>query len=411
MSHRPRKLAPASLAVCAAIILVGCQSQTQQPMASSSGTSSTGDNPSSCITDFDAEKDYFPSKTSFTTATGITVEYHKSYKIVTVKEPSKGVASESYVLVQCGAPEPQLEGDLAKAATIQIPVKKIAASSTTQVPVLQMLEASEQVVGVATPEFLYDGPIKDAVAAGKVKGYANQDGSINVEQVIALTPDLFLSGGMEDPSYTKLRESKIPVVADTSWLDTSPLGRAEWLKLSALFLNKEAKAAELFSKIETDYKAVAAKAANVETRPGVLWGQENQGSWFLPGGQSYAAVFMEDAGADYVFKDRPGTGSDPVGMEQVLAEGTKAEFWLNAQATPKWKTTAEMVAADSRYANIAAVKKGNVWNPTLRVNDAGGNDYWQQGTVRPDLVLADQVAIVHPELMPDHTFVFYQKMQ
>jgi iron complex transport system substrate-binding protein len=30
--------------------------------------------------------------------------------------------------------------------------------------------------------------------------------------------------------------------------------------------------------------------------------------------------------------------------------------------------------------------------------------------MRPDLILADLVAILHPDLLPDHEFVYYQHL-
>ncbi|MDO4717324.1 MAG: ABC transporter substrate-binding protein [Propionibacteriaceae bacterium] len=409
-----RRITGVCLAIATSVAAVGCYqdgSSSVTALPSASGGDTQG-NQQGCISQFDANRDYFPEKTQFGAASGIKVEYHKSYKVVTVDQTAPGASAERYVLVQCGAPEPTLEGDLAKAVKVQIPVKKIAASSTTQVPVLEMLGATERVVGVATPQYLYDGPIRDAHAAGKIKGYANEDGTVNIEQALALAPDLFLSGGFEDPSYAKLRGAKIPVVADASWLDATPLGRTEWLKYPALFLNLEAKANELFGKIESDYKAVAAKVAGASNRPSVLVGQNNAGVWRVPGGDSYLAALIKDAGGDYVFASKPGSESAEVSMETVLADAAKAKFWLNGQPFgAKWKTVADVVAADPRNESLEAVKLGNVWDPTLRVNEAGGNDYWQQGAVRPDLVLADLVAIFHPDLAASRTFVFYQKVQ
>ena len=113
-----------------------------------------------------------------------------------------------------------------------------------------------------------------------------------------------------------------------------------------------------------------------------------------------------------VFASKPGSESAEVSMETVLADAAKAKFWLNGQPFgAKWATVTDVVAADPRNESLEAVKLGNVWDPTLRVNEAGGNDYWQQGAVRPDLVLADLVAIFHPEQASGHKFVFYQKIQ
>ena len=132
-----RRITGVCLAIATSVAAVGCYqdgSSSVTALPSGAGDTTQG-NQQGCISQFDANRDYFPEKTQFSIASGIKVEYHKSYKVVTVDQTAPGASAERYVLVQCGAPEPTLEGDLAKAVKVQIPVKKIAASSTTQVPV------------------------------------------------------------------------------------------------------------------------------------------------------------------------------------------------------------------------------------------------------------------------------------
>jgi iron complex transport system substrate-binding protein len=51
-----------------------------------------------------------------------------------------------------------------------------------------------------------------------------------------------------------------------------------------------------------------------------------------------------------------------------------------------------------------------VWTNTRKVNEAGGNDFWERGLSRPDLLLADAVKILHPALVPDHEFHWYRQI-
>lgn len=416
------------LAAAVATSLVACQSKsaapTNSPISNASPTSDAGPadpastvgaalggNPTECIKDFDGNKDYFPDKATFEFATGVTVAYHKSYKVVTVKQPQKDAGPVSYVLVQCGAPAPQLADNLKGALQISIPVKRIASGSTTQIPALQMLGAVDQVVGVNSGDKMQDGPIKQRIDSGKVVSFGTDSGALDVEKVVSLKLDLMLHGGMDSPSYAKLAELKVPIVAVSEWLDTTPLGRSEWTKYYGLFLNKEAKADEIFGKISGDYKAVVDKVATVSGRPTVFSGLFYKGTWRIPAGDSYVAAFLKDAGADYVFKNSSGTGSNEVSMENVLATAGQAKFWLNGTTVDTWKSKADVVQADGRLANLASVKDGNIWVPTLRISAGGGNDYWEQGVVRPDLVLGDLVAIFHPELMTGHKFFFYRQIK
>jgi iron complex transport system substrate-binding protein len=96
-------------------------------------------------------------------------------------------------------------------------------------------------------------------------------------------------------------------------------------------------------------------------------------------------------------------------FEDVFERGLEAEYWVNVNQF--WATTDDMLAADSRYAEFVAFENGNLWNNNLRQNANGGNDYFESGFANPQLVLADLIAILHPELIPDHEFVYYQPLQ
>jgi len=395
-------LAPA-LAALAAPSLAGCGDGSPGPSVSSAPR--TG-----CVTDFDENTDYFPDKTRIRDAKGFSVEYHRSYKVVTVKESTQAGPAETYVLVQCGAPDPRLTGDLAAARRISVPVTRIASSSTTQLPGLDLLGALDTVVAVGSPDLVNTTKAADLIRSGKISGFSNDSGEVNVEKVAAARPDLYMAGGMDGDVLSKLVELKIPVVADSAWLEQSPLGRAEWLKYEALFLNAEKKAEQEYSTISDNYHRTQGLARGAKNRPAVLTGKQHDGTWQRAGGRSYVAAYIADAGGDYVFADTTGTGTSPVDVETVLARGAKAPFWLNAEMTRGWRSTADVVKEDSRYASLRAVKEDSVWSPVRRINDAGGNDYWESGVLHPDVVLEDLVAILHPELLPDHEFVYYIRL-
>ncbi|MDQ1293702.1 MAG: cobalamin transport system substrate-binding protein [Actinomycetota bacterium] len=405
---RQARLRSATLLLSSALaagLLAGCGDGS-----SVSGSAAGSPSRPGCITDFDENTDYFPDKVRIQDAVGFSVEYHRSYKVVTVKEPTQGGSPETYVLVRCGAPDPKLTGKQAGARRITVPVTRIASSSTTQLPGLEMLGALDTVVAVGSPDLVNNQRAGEMIKSGKISGFSNDSGEVNVEKVAASRPDLYLAGGMDGDVIPKLVELKIPVVADSAWLEESPLGRAEWLKYEALFLDAEKKAEQEYATIARDYRSMQTLAGKAKKRPAVLTGKQYEGTWQRAGGRSYVAAFVRDAGGDYVFADTTDTGTSSVDIETVLARGGRAPFWLNAEMTRGWKSTADIVREDSRFANLEAVRKGAVWSPVRRINQAGGNDYWESGVLRPDVVLKDLVAILHPELLPEHEFVYYVRL-
>ncbi|RRD06710.1 ABC transporter substrate-binding protein [Arachnia propionica] len=402
----------AALAVLTALT-AGCTPQSP-PDPSSSGapsqvTSSQAIGSDGCVSTYDPAADYFPDKVTFTHAEGVTVEYHGSYKVVTVTEPVMGAAPETYVLVQCGT-TPDLPADLADAQQVTIPVKRAVTSSTTQLPAFELLEATDALTGVGSPTLVWSEKIRTRIADGSIAGIGDATGALDVETIAAAEPDVFISSGTPDPVHDKLRELKIPVLGNSEWLESSPLGRAEWVKFTALLTNTEARANEVFTTIETDYEAVRAKVADVAERPSVVTGAPFQGEWYKAGGRSYAARLLADAGMAYIFADDESNGSQPVAIEAMLEAAVDADLWLNADYTGQWADTSAIAATDPRLMELKAAKQGQVYNPVLRINEGGGNDYWEQGVVRPDLVLRDLAKIAHPDLFTDAEFVFYAQL-
>jgi iron complex transport system substrate-binding protein len=233
---------------------------------------------------------------------------------------------------------------------------------------------------------------------------------VNVEQILDLAPDLVMTYGSGSPEYDAhpvLLNAGLKVAVNAEWLETSPLGRAEWGKFIALFFNKEATAESTFADTVARYEDLKAKAAAAE-KPTVLTDSEYQGSWYVAGGRSFTAQLLADAGAAYLWADDESTGSIPVAFEAVFDKAAAADFWLNVGFV---NSLEEMKAADERYTDFAAFQKGNVWNNNKRQNANGGNDYYESAVAQPDAVLADLIAIFHPELMPEHAFVYYQRLQ
>jgi iron complex transport system substrate-binding protein len=226
--------------------------------------------------------------------------------------------------------------------------------------------------------------------------------------MIELEPDLVFcntNGNPEYDSQKKLEEAGLKPVITSESGENHPLGRAEWIKYYSLFFNKEKEANEIFGRIRADYYAIREKVLNVDRRPTIFSGMEYQGTWYAPGGASYTAQLFRDAGGEYVLSDDTGSGDDPIDFEVVYERAHNAEFYIN---TGMIGGAEELLAGDSRYAKFSAVKNGAVYHFDARSNPYGSLDYWQSGVVRPDIILADLVKILHPDLVPDHELYYYR---
>ncbi|MFI6756640.1 ABC transporter substrate-binding protein [Rhodococcus coprophilus] len=377
----------------------GCSSATGSSIGADTGADA------GCITDFDATVDYFPAKSEITDAENFSLTYENSYQILTVDEPFSGAEPESYVLVKCGAPAPELSGELADAQQITVPITSLYSASTTHLPLVTELGVLDTLTGVSKGSFVSDAAVLDRIASGDVVEYA-AGGTVDTEAVVLAAPDVLMTGGSDDPAYTQLRESGIGVVANAEWLEATPLGRAEWIKVMAALTGTEERAAEAYGDIRARYLDVAEKAAAADPAP-VLLGGMSQGTWYMSSGGSFMGKFFSDAGAQWPWDDVTTTGSLPLDFESVIAQASDAPTWLVVNS---WTSIADALADDERYGSLAAVGTGEVWNANKATNETGGNDFYERGVLRPDLILSDLVAILHPEILPGHEFTFYRQL-
>lgn len=384
-------------AVAVSLALAGCGSSDDSSAADTAAQE--------CIADFDPTVDYFPDKSEIVDAENFHIGYEKSYQVLTVEEPFPEGDPESYVLVRCGAPAPELNGALADAPEITVPITSLYSASTTHLPLVTALGALDTLTGVSDGSFASDAEVLERIESGDVTEYA--PGSvIDVEKVVLAAPDVLMTGGTEEASYTKLREAGISVVANAEWLESSPLGRAEWVKVMAALTGTETAAADVFDDISDRYNEVAELATD-QPAVSVLPGSMHEGTWSMPSGGSYVGQLLADAGATYPWEDTTGTGSQLLDIESVFAKAGDASVWTVVNS---WTSVEQALGEDERYAELDAVDGGQVWNANKALGPQGGNDYWERGVLRPDLVLADLVALLHPDVLPDHDFEFYQKL-
>jgi iron complex transport system substrate-binding protein len=356
-----------------------------------------------CVDTFDAAADYFPDKVTVEDAANFSVTYHKSYKVVEVRTTASG-SRERYVLVQCGAPIPQLQGELAGAQVARVPVASFYSASTTHLALLVDLQRLDVLTGISTKRFLIGDEVLARVNGGQVREFAAAN-VIDTELVVSQKPALLMAGSTS-AELNVLRQAGIPVVSNHEWLEPTALARGEWLKYMALFLNEERAAQRIYADIKGRYRTLSARATAVPTdrKPTVMTGRGTRGDFVIAGGRSYVAALIKDAGGRYVWADNTATGSETLDLEAQVKRAGNADIWINGGG---WSSLAAMVTDEPRYGLFKAYRTGQVWVYERRLNAAGANDYWSRAVSHPDLILADLVKIFHPTLVPQHEFEWY----
>ncbi len=366
-----------------------------------------------CISDFSADVDYFPEKVEILHADKFTVAYHNHYKVISVQDAYDGAPGFDYVLVQCGAPAPPAANFAEGAQFIEAPAGDIIALSTTQLPALAQLGLLEHLVGVDSAFYISTPEVIDAVAEGQIAelGFGAQ---INIELTLDLEPQLVMSYGYNPDSdaHPVLLEAGVFTALDASWRELSPLGRAEWLKFIALFYNREGTATELYADIASQYEDARQLAADLPEaqRPTVLINSflGYADAWFIPGQETYVGRLIQDAGGELLLAEAGSASSQGLSFEAVYEGGLAADIWL--VETFGVSSQADLLALDSRFGDFAAFQAGAVWNNNADENANGGNNYYEWGVTNPHLILQDLVAILHPDLLPEREFAFYQRL-
>ncbi len=357
--------------------------------------------------------DLFPHKARLRFARCFTIEYRGTYKRVEVRTPWRN-SRESfvYILAPRGAsPTVDLQPG---AVVIPVPLERMALSSATWTSHFSMLHIEETLVGLAGCAWISTPEVVSLIRKGHITeigdGGPGMNQQINMERLTLLKPDAVMVYGTGLPEFDqapKLVEAGFKSLMNASHMEATPLGRTEWIKFIAAFFNKEAEAERVFDEIALNYEALASKARTVSRRPTVFCNAAWRGTWHMPGGESYNARFLEDAGAHYLWRDDNTPGNIPLAIETVVERAREAEFWID---TGMCRSLAELRGVDDRYGLFASFRAGKVFNNDARVNPQGGNDYWATGIARPDLVLADLISIFHPELIPEHRRIWYRQL-
>jgi iron complex transport system substrate-binding protein len=289
------------------------------------------------------------------------------------------------------------------------PIKRMVTLSSTYIPSLLRLEVEDALVAVDKAEHIYSERVRRMIESGKI-AEVGAAGSLDIERLLALEPDAVMAtGGSGEWSVAPgLEKAAVPLIVNADYLESSPLGRAEWIKFTALLFGKPEEGREQFRRIEERYTQLERRAQKAASRPRVLLNRPMQGRWVLPGGDGYMAQLLEDAGAHYLWEERGGTESMVLDPEAVFARAGRAEFWLHQYG---WDSLKEIARAEPYLTQLPAFKQHRVLNNDRRVTAAGANDFYESGALRPDLVLADLIAIFHPNMLPEHELRYYRYLE
>jgi iron complex transport system substrate-binding protein len=338
------------------------------------------------------------------------IQQREGYSILTVKNPWQGAEniSQHYYLMQRGI---RIPAGIDSTKVIRVPLKSIICMSTTYISMVSALNEEETIKGISGSDFLYEKKLRDLFENQKIMDVGYED-NLNKEMVIKISPDLVMVYGIgsESAGYlNKLKELGIKIFYNADYLETDPLGKAEWIKVFGALYDKKDEADSLFYLVSEEYNKLRSFIRiNTKPKPLVLLGLPWKDTWFISPGNSYLSRLISDAGGDYLWKETKSEISMPFGIENVYMKALEADYWLNAGSV---NSLNEITAIDSRLGELPVFKKGNVYNNNNRAIQRGGNDYWESGSIKPQFILKDIASILHPGLFPGYELYFYKKIE
>lgn len=312
-----------------------------------------------------------------------------------------------YALVPKGKELPDLPDDV---TLIRTPVERVVAMETVFIGYLEALGQLDTIIAAATVDYISNLKVRRGITEGDIQPLQVGQ-AIDVEKLLLLQPDLILTSISGDATFdvpAKLERTGLPVVLSAGYMEHDPLARAEWIKFVAAFFEEGPLANQIFDRIEKRYQKLKGLTETVEDKPTVFCGAPYSGVWHVPGGDSFTARTILDAGGDYLWSEDSSQGGIPLDTERVFLKAAHADYWLNPSF---YGSRNALFSADARFAKFDAAKHGKVFNNTRQVGPNGGNAIWERGIMQPDKVLADLIHIFHPNLLPDHEFIFYERLE
>lgn len=344
----------------------------------------------------------------------LTIVSHdeQGYTEVKVHNPWKeGTELHRYILVPKGkegdatmaklAGQAHGEGKAAatlgvKTDTVRTPLESNLVFTAPHCQLLTELGCQNAITGVCDKDYINIPDIKSrAQADAKVAHPIMDCGSSmqpDIERIIALHPEALLISPFENnDGYGKLDKLRIPIIETADYMETSPLGRAEWIKLYGLLLSSS-KADSLFSAIEKEYLQLKAEAAKLPLGLSILTERKTGNVWYVPGGKSTMGILLRDAHAKYIFADDQHSGSLSMSPEQIIAKGNQIDAWALKYFGGNALTKNELLAEYQGYQALKAFQSGNIYE-----TDTSCEPYFELTSFHPEILLREFIILSHPE--------------
>lgn len=349
-----------------------------------------------------AKKENAPANNNLISdASLLQIEKKTDYTKVTILDPwNKGKILHDYILVPKGK---NIPSKLPTGTVVRTPITSALVYSSVHANVIKELGKIKAISGVCDAEYFKIPEISEGIKSGTV-GNAGSSMAPAIEKIIDINPDIIILSPFQNGGYGTLATLNIPILECADYMEDSPIGRAEWIKLFGLLFDSEEKAETIFANTKKEYEATKIAVRKASNLPKVITENVNSGVWFVPGGDSYMAHIIMDSGAIYPWSDNTETGSLQLDFAQVLNKAHDADYWLIKSSTIK--TYSDLKRDYNLNDKFDAFKNKKIW-----VCDTQETALYEEFPFHPDLLLKEFAAIFHPNIIgKDYKYRYYKPL-
>lgn len=362
----------------------------------------------------------------------LTIVKHNdgAYTEAIIENPwKKGTTLHKYILVPKGKEGDEtvarLKDDIRENSALQMgkacdivrtPLESNVVFTAPHCQLMYELGCKNAITGVCDKDYINIPDIKERVKLSDGKASTSDTDKViidcgssmqpDIERIIALKPEgLFISPFENSGGYGKLDKLHIPIIETADYMETSPLGRAEWMKFYGLLFKSEERSDSLFSSIEKEYLALKAEAAKLPQGLSILTERKMGSVWYVPGGKSTMGILLKDANAKYIFADDTHSGSLAYGPERILSKGTQIDVWAFKYFGGKALSKSDLLAEYEGYKVLKAFNSNSIYQV-----DTSTQPYFELTSFHPEILLREFIILAHPKATQFGKLRFYQHL-
>ena len=324
-------------------------------------------------------------------ATHLKVIHHDGFDEVRLADPwNVGKVLHTYLLVPAGE---SLPSGLPHGTVVRTPLRRDVVSTSVHCSLVIDMGRKTSIAGVCEPQYIHIPYINERLRSGEVAD-CGSGMAPNVETIIDLQPDaIFLSPFQNSGGYGKVEALGIPIIETADYMETSALGRAEWMRFYGLLFGSSHEADSIFDSVEKAYLTLRQQAHQATTAKSIVMDKQSGAVWYVPGGKSTIGGIIADANIGYPWQSDSHSGSLPLPFESVLEKGGQADLWLFRYNSPQPITSAALLSENSGYKQFKAFQEKNIYGCNTATST-----FYEETPFHPHLLLRDFICIAHPEL-------------